>query len=208
MIFTRHDPAAFAARPEPRRPPRRPESMTRTRTTRIRNALVAVATLGVAVTAPVAAYGATPHATSSTPAASPPQCLTRNLHGRLRDGSGAAGSTYYKLYLHNIGASTCRLGGFPGVSYVSAKHGHQVGAAATRTGASHGWVTLAPGASSPALLQEVDPLNYPSGTCRLTHVAGLRVYPPNRKTWLFVRDSGQACANRSLSQLFIQALTP
>jgi hypothetical protein len=182
--------------------------MTRSRSTRIRNVLIAVAGLGLAISAPAsAAYGATSQVSApTTRAATPPQCQTRNLHGRLRDGSGTAGSIYYKLYLHNIGSSTCQLGGFPGVSYVSAKHGHQVGAAANREGSSNGWVTLTPGASSPALLQEVDPQNFPSGTCHLTHVAGLRVYPPNRTTWLFIPQSGQACANRSLTQLTIQAL--
>jgi hypothetical protein len=178
--------------------------MTSTRSTRIRNALVAVAGLGLAVSAPAASYAAT--APSSAPAtAAPPQCLTHNLHGRLRDASGAAGSTFYKLYLHNIGSSTCRIGGFPGVSYLSARHGHQVGMPAGRSGPSNGWITLAPGASAPAVLQEVDPLNFPSATCHLTHVAGLRVYPPNRTNWLFVRQSGQACANKSLDQLTVQA---
>jgi hypothetical protein len=203
MINT--SPYVFWPVSEPERRASRPDSMTRSRTTRVRNALVAVAGLGLALSAPAASYAAA--APTSTPATSAaPQCLTHNLHGRLRAPSGAAGSTYYKLYLHNIGSFTCRLDGFPGVSYLSARHGHQVGKAATRSGPSYGWVTLAPGASAPALLQEVDPQNFPRSTCHLTHVAGLRVYPPNRTNWLFVRQSGQACANPSLDQLTIEAL--
>jgi Domain of unknown function (DUF4232) len=40
-------------------------------------------------------------------------------------------------------------------------------------------ITLPPGISASAALQIADTDGFPSGTCRATTAAGLRVYPPN-----------------------------
>ena len=179
--------------------------MNNHRFTRIRNVAIAVAGLGLAIAAPASAFAGTQPAAHAAPASSVPQCLTRNLSGSLQNGNGGAGSVFSDLTLRNTGSSACRVGGFPGVSYVASRGGHQVGAAAIRLGFPDGWVTIEPGRTAAAQIQEVDALNFPSSTCHITSVAGLRVYPPNQTKPLFVAQKGQACANRALTQLTVRA---
>jgi hypothetical protein len=169
---------------------------------RVRNAAVAVAVAGVGL----AAIGGAAAQAAPAPGASASvnQCFTRQLSGSLKDGSGAAGSTYYNLTLKNISKHTCKIGGFAGVSYRNAK-GQEVGAAATREGSAHGFVTLQPGQSAKAQFREVDPLDWPASTCHLEKTTGLRVYPPNQRVRLVIKQKGEACSNTSLTQLTIEA---
>jgi hypothetical protein len=135
----------------------------------------------------------TPIATT-VPALEP--CATGRLQAALTHLGAAAGSSYYDLVLTNAGTVTCTTGGYPGVSYVTSSAGTMVGAAAQRNPSSPVvTLTLAPGQAARATLTETDSLNYPSSTCRLTSVAGLRVYPPNQTAALFVPQSTQAYAN-------------
>ncbi len=144
-----------------------------------------------------------PRATSTTsPATNPPgtatsagpaRCATAQLRLGLGAAQGAAGSTYRPMTFVNTGSATCTLDGHPGVSYVAGDDGHQVGAAAARTGTPT-VVTLAAGATAHATLRVVNDQNYDAATCRPTAVTGLRVYPPDQTAAAFVPAAGTGCA--------------
>ena len=77
-------------------------------------------------------------------------------------GGAAAGSTYYPIQFANTSGSSCTLYGYPGVSFVTAQGGSQIGPAASRNPAMpKALVTLAPGQTVHAELQVVDAENYP-----------------------------------------------
>lgn len=100
---------------------------------------------------------------------------------------------YRPLRFRNSSSATCTLSGHPGVSYVAGDDGHQVGRPARRTGTPvH--VTLRPGATAAAVLQELNAEIEDPGTCHLTRVTGLRVYPPDQRASAFLREPGRACA--------------
>ncbi|MCK9897604.1 DUF4232 domain-containing protein [Frankia sp. AgB32] len=136
-------------------------------------------------------------------------CPTSRLSVRSADGEGAAGSTYEKLVLTNTGSTSCLLRGFPGVSYVD-EAGRQVGAAATRTGATGAAVRLAPGGSATATLRTVHPgiqqgCEQPDQTAP---VAALRIYPPANTAALRLPLSGvTACTDPAVTQLSVTAFT-
>jgi Protein of unknown function (DUF4232) len=177
---------------------------------RIRNAVMAAAVAGVGLgiagsaVAQAAPAQAGPAQAAQATAKSVPQCLTRQLSASLKDSDGTAGTIYYKLTLKNTSKHTCEVGGFAGVSYRNAK-GKEVGAAAARVGSAHGSVTLAPGHSAKAQFGEVDPYDWPASTCQIAKTTGLRVYPPNQRAWLVIKQKGEACSNKSLGQLTIKA---
>ena len=142
--------------------------------------------------------GSTPGSTPTTSVTTQPVlagCTSSQLSARLTAPNGAAGSVGYELQLVNTGSVACTIGGYPGVSYVGVT-GATVGAPASRTvpGTAR-LVTLAPGGIAEAVLLAVDSYNYPSTTCQLMHVKGLRIYPPNQTVALLIPQSGQACAN-------------
>lgn len=149
-------------------------------------------------------------AATATAAANPDGCRANELSLALGQGQGAAGSTELPLNFTNVGARTCVLDGFPGVSYVQGgADGAQVGSAATRSGESHGAVSLAPNGTATAMVRAVNVENYPSDTCAPTPVAGLRVYPPNDTAALFVAHATEGCSatGDDLNQLSVQAVT-
>jgi hypothetical protein len=90
------------------------------------------------------------------------------------------------------------------VSFVAAA-GHQVGAPASSVSGATPRVTLAPGASAYALLGIADPGAFPN--CQETPVLGLRVYPPDSHSALYVPHSDTACANSSAVTLSIHPLS-
>ncbi|MET1152741.1 DUF4232 domain-containing protein [Arthrobacter sp.] len=112
-------------------------------------------------------------------------------------GGGAAGSVYRTLVLTNTGDTSCTLAGYPGVSYVDAK-GKQVGAAADRDpDATTVAVTVAPGGTAAAQLRQTNAQNY-GEECGLTEVAGVKVYPPNRKDSLVAEQETVGCSDDSV----------
>jgi hypothetical protein len=137
---------------------------------------------------------------SATPATDP--CVTEQLSVSLKPGGVAAGSTYQRLVFTNTGGATCSLTGFPGVSYVTNRSGNQIGAAAERMGPAH-TVSVEPGGSVTAVLQSTDAQNYPQDRCGQTTAGGLRIYPPNQTTALFVRDRALTCSDSSVNVLHI-----
>jgi hypothetical protein len=140
-----------------------------------------------------------PPSTANSPttgAAAVPACATRQLTARLTNPSGAAGSVGYDLVFVNRSPTPCSLTGYPGVSYVTGTNGTTVGAPAQRDSfGTAGTVIVAPDGVAKAILIEVNSLNYPPDSCQLTQVDGLRIYPPNQTTALFVPQSTKACAN-------------
>ena len=136
-------------------------------------------------------------AASSQPAASTAACATSALHVVVPSGSGnaAAGSAYYPIQFSNTSGSACTLYGYPGVSFVSAAGGSQIGAAATRnpTLPAH-LISLSPGQTVHATLQVVDALNYPAAGCGPVTAHWLKVYPPNQTAPVYVSFTAQTCS--------------
>jgi Protein of unknown function (DUF4232) len=150
----------------------------------------------------------TPSVSPTPTTAAPAGCRTSGLSLRLGTAGGAAGSMYEPIVFTNTSARACTLYAFPGVSFVAPATGHQVGAPASRD-RQHpsATITLAPGASASALLQIVDPYNYPPSTCALTAVSGLRVYPPGNTAAAYVPfpATAKACSSQ-VGQLSVQAI--
>jgi hypothetical protein len=145
----------------------------------------------------------TPAEAAITPACTTPQLVVWINAGA---GSGAAGSTFFKLVFTNLSSHTCTLTGFPGVSAVNLA-GRQVGHSAGReTPATGHTITLTKDASAQAVLRIVDAENYPASTCHIAMAAGLRVYPPGQKRSRIVPFPFQACASTGPRVLSVRAV--
>jgi Protein of unknown function (DUF4232) len=115
---------------------------------------------------------------------------------------------YRALVFTNSGRRSCQLRGFPGVSYLGAGDGHQVGPAAQRVGDRGNEVRIAPGGTASAQLQLVNVANYDAGMCRPTPVLGLRVYPPGETAALVVPATGTGYAGTPPGpQLTVRTIT-
>jgi hypothetical protein len=127
-------------------------------------------------------------------ASGPATCQPTQLKVKLAEelGGAAAGSVYSHLTFTNVGAHTCAMTGWPGVSYVGDGNGTQIGSPAGRTGSAT-VITVKPGAVAEAQLREVDAGNE-SADCIITPADGLRVYSPNTKAAVFVHHTVEACA--------------
>jgi hypothetical protein len=136
-------------------------------------------------------------------------CQTGNLTVAIGQSQGTAGSVFEPLRFTNKGASSCTMSGYPGVSFVTAGSGAQVGAAASRN-AQHAakTVTLAPGAGAEAIVQVVDHGNYDPAQCKATDVSGFRVYPPGQTAAVYVpfAETATACST-DVTQLTVEAVT-
>jgi hypothetical protein len=143
--------------------------------TRVAIVVAAVAALAALVVASAA------RADASRTAPGAPRCASSGLVVWLdTQGSGTAGSFYYRLELTNLSGHACRLSGYPGVSAVDLL-GRQLGRAASRntTLVKPTTVRLANGRSAAAVLRVVDTGVFAAASCRPVTAAGLRVYPPN-----------------------------
>jgi hypothetical protein len=100
------------------------------------------------------------------------------------------------------------MSGFPGVSYVAGDDGHQIGAAATRSGSAGARVTLSPGATASAVVQEANTGNFDAGDCQPVTVRGFRVYAPGdtAATYLPFSQARTACADTKDGQLSVRAI--
>ena len=146
-------------------------------------AIIAAATASAGASARTAASAATPTCTPSS----------MQVWLGLGLGGGTAGSTYYPLEFSNVGHHACTLNGYPGVS--AYRGATQVGPAATRNGAPHRTVTLAPGATAHAILRVADW----GAVCSTEIVAdGLKVFPPGQTRSKPVPFSFGACAHRGV----------
>ncbi|MGX7823634.1 DUF4232 domain-containing protein [Actinokineospora sp. 24-640] len=154
-----------------------------------------------------AAATTTTTAPRSSSAATGTDCKAAELGLSIKDDSAAAGTVYRELVFTNTGQRTCTMQGFPGVSYVAGKDGHQVGPAAYRDGAKGRAVSLAPGAAAVAPVGFVNVRNYEPAVCEPTEVRGLRVYPPQETESMFVAQPGVGCAgNPPGNQLIVKTV--
>ncbi len=140
---------------------------------------------------------ATPTATATPTSAAAPACATSVLHVAVPAGSGsaAAGSSYYPIQFVNTSSSPCTLYGYPGVSFVTAAGGSQIGAAATRNPTAPAQlVTLSPGQTVHAVLQVVDAMNYPASDCGMVTAHWLKIYPPNQTVPVYAGFTAKTCS--------------
>jgi len=146
------------------------------------------------------ATGPAPQAGSSSAATTPPAaqagpCSTSALRVTLGSQEGAAAGHFYRtLDFTNISGASCTLYGYPGVSFVTAIGGSQIGAAASRSPASKQLIVLAPGKKAHAVLDLLDVLNFPSSQCAATNAHWLKVYPPNQFSATYVPWTAMVCS--------------
>ena len=153
-------------------------------------------------TAPAAGSTATatapapqPGSSAPAPGAQPGPCGTAALRVTLGSREGAAaGHLYRTLDFTNISGASCTLYGYPGVSFVTAIGGSQIGAAAGRSPASKRLIVLAPGKQAHALLDLLDVLNFPSSECAATSAHWIKVYPPNQFSATYVPWTAMVCS--------------
>lgn len=141
----------------------------------------------------------------------PPACATSALRAAVvaTAGGAALGSTYYPIQLTNTSSATCNLYGYPGVSFVSAPGGSQIGIAGTENPAQpRQYVDLAPGQTAHAVLQVVVAQNFPAASCGAIVTAHwLRIYPPNQTSPLYASFTAQTCSS-GRTTLSIETVQP
>jgi hypothetical protein len=164
-------------------------------------------TAASAATTTAGAATSVPAAASSTGVG---KCLATQLTATLGPGAGGgAGHQYPNLVLTNKGATPCTVTGYPGVSFVGNGNGTQLGAPATReaAGIPVTTLTLAPGASAHAQLNITNAGNYDATTCKPKLADGIRVYPPNETSSLFVASTSYtACQNAAVVIIQVRPL--
>jgi Protein of unknown function (DUF4232) len=144
--------------------------------------------------APTSAPAPAPSATVVASPAPLAQCATSGLRVRVGGANGAAGSLYYPLDFTNISGVTCGMYGYPGVSFVSAPGGSQLGGEAIRNSTfGPALVTLAPGTTAHASVQVVVAQNYPTAVCKPVTAHWLRVYPPGQFVPLYAQLTAATC---------------
>jgi uncharacterized cupredoxin-like copper-binding protein len=154
----------------------------------LRHRRTAAAAAGVALAAPLIAFGAAPAG-----AASLPTCTFGHLSAKLAGGDAAAGSQYLTIRFTNTGRHSCVLDGHPGVSLVTANH-RRVGLTAKRATDTVRTVRLDPGEKADAVLRITNALNYPKSTCKPTAVRALRVIPPDSTRSFYLTLHTTTCA--------------
>lgn len=165
--------------------------------------LGAIVAAGVTLLAMSAVLGGAP-----LPAAAATQRCTAGLDVWLNsEGSGAAGSVYYKLEFTNLSGAACSISGYPGVSATNLRGGKLGRAAVRETGQPPGLVTLAAGTTATATLRIVDAGDFPSASCHAVTAAGLRVFPPGLKSSRLVPFPFKRCSWMGPAVLAVRALT-
>jgi hypothetical protein len=120
----------------------------------------------------------------------------------------AAGSSYNAIVFTNVSGAACTLYGYPGVSFVAAAGGSQIGIPATENPAHpRQLITLAPGQAGHAELQVINAENYPPANCGLVTAHWLKVYPPNQTAPLYASFTAQACT-RPRTILTVETVQP
>lgn len=170
------------------------------------------ATVTVTPTPPAStsASPSSPAAAAAPTPPAPPPCATSALRAAVPTGQGnaAAGSSYYPIVFTNVSSASCTLYGYPGVSYVTAVGGSQIGIPATENPTiPRKIITLAPGQSGHAELQVVNAANYPPADCGLVTAHWLRIYPPNQTAPRYASFTAQACT-KPRTILTVQTVQP
>ncbi len=168
---------------------------------------VAAATSACAVAlAPVTRLAAFPAAPAAVTGA--PSCMTSGLVIWMdTQGSGTAGSIYYRLKLSNLSGHACTLIGYPRVAAVDLG-GQQLGSGSGRYVSRKPLVTLANRATASVVLEIVDVSNFSASACRPVTAAGLRVFPPHQRASKVVPFPFRACSHPGPGYLWAQAVQP
>ena len=156
-----------------------------------------------------AAASSAPASPASSPAASHGSTVAAgcsssvlSAHVDLAQGGAAAGSTYVPIDFTNTSGSACTMEGYPGVSFVRAPSGGQLGNAAARNPAAPpAMVTLAPGGVAHAILQVAEAGNYSQSACTPVTAHWLRIFPPNQATAIYAHYEVQACSAKLPAKL-------
>jgi|SRR5215470_18233409 len=149
-------------------------------------------TVTVTATAPGTSPAGAPSAPATPGGAGP--CDTSALRLTLGSPGAAAGHFYRTLVFTNISRASCTLYGYPGISFVAAIGGQQIGAAADRSPARKRLVVLPPGGKAHALLDLLDVLNFPPSACAASNAHWLKVYPPNQFSASYVPWTAKVCS--------------
>ncbi len=155
------------------------------------------------VTVSATRAGTSPGGTPSPAAAPGRPCGTSALRITLGPPSAAAGHFYRPVIFTNMSGATCTLYGYPGISFVAAIGGKQIGAAAGRSRASKHLVVLAQGGKAHALLDLLDVLNFPSSVCAASIAHWLKIYPPNQFSAGYVRWTAEVCSKSTPVYMFV-----
>ena len=167
----------------------------RTRAGRRIAAAAAIACVAVGLPAAALAAASSP----SHPAI--PKCSAAHTYVWLALApNGAAGTIYYPVEFTNVGTARCVFFGYPGVSAVT-KSAAQLGPPAGRFPAKPHTVTLKPGQTAHASLGIVDAGII--GACHKATGVGLKVYPPNQKSFQFVFNfTFPVCRNKVFMHVY------
>jgi hypothetical protein len=164
-----------------------------------------------ASSAPPAGSGSSTPSRSATPSGTKPsvkvaaprmpatQCPTSALRVTVNKakGSGAAGTSYVPVDFTNVSGHSCDMFGFPGVSFVTAPGGSQIGTPASRqTTFGSETVTLASGSTAHAWLGIADAGNFPASACQPVTAHWLKVYPPDQFAAASTRFTAAVCSKK------------
>jgi hypothetical protein len=162
-----------------------------------------IASPSLAPTSPTASATADRSPAAQTGAA---RCTAGQLHLSVAPGNNASGHIGLILVFTNTSTTRCTMYGYPGVSFVTGPSGTQINDPAQRSAATGppATVTLAPHGTAHANLLLVNVANYPADLCQPTQAAGIRVYPPDDTTALFVNSPQQICTvnGTGLAQIY------
>jgi hypothetical protein len=119
-----------------------------------------------------------------------PRCHTAQLRGELGRGTAGAGSIFPVLVLRNVGATTCGVFGYPGVSLLDAR-GRQIGHPAVWVPGVRRLIVVRPGGAVSAAMRLLNP-GVAMGNC-LPRSTTMRVYPPDERAALLIPGQLQQC---------------
>lgn len=153
---------------------------------------------GTGSTRPASRTGAASPATGPA-GADTGACLPSDIRVTLDIHSAgvAAGTSYFPLDFTNVSHASCRLAGYPVVTFGASLTGQQIGAAgaADRNLATED-VVLAAGQTAHIWLQLADVMNFPSAQCRPVTAAGLRIGLPGQGAATFIARPTATCAKQ------------
>ena len=128
-------------------------------------------------------------------------CTNADLTASYKATDAGAGHRYGKLILTNTSGTSCRTGGYGGLSYVGGGDGTQIGAAATREPGTVKSYVVRPGKRLVSDVDAVVATNYSVKRCRPAHVDGFRVYVPDATKSQYVAHPTRGCKNRKIHLL-------
>ena len=138
---------------------------------------------------------------ASASASAVPECTNANLSATYQEGGAATSHLYGRIVLRNTSQTTCSVRGYGGLSYVGGGDGHQVGAAADRTGPAARRVVVAPGEKVRSRVVETSTGPYSEAQCSRQEVDGFRVYLPDETRSQFIAHPTTGCAKTSVHLL-------